>query len=286
MRKTFLRNDFCRSPTCIEAVPSNHFNRQTSQSVTSRRLIFVSSVAVDVDDVKFVINYDFPSNIEDYVHRIGRTGRSNNKGTSYTFFTQANGAKVDELVNILNETNQVRSEANNLSASVANSILFLSTSTRSFTGLKSTAEATVAVAVGAMEATDNSTAHSRKDHSEDLAQEEADDSIMVVVAAAGSREATETAAADSATENSRVARDRAMEIPHTETATPQDTRDSIIKHLDPSPLNQLHRIDGSTFLNHSATTNKTLDLWRMFFSLAVRFSPGYVPKLSTMQTIQ
>lgn len=56
-----------------------------------------------------MINYDFPSNIEDYVHRIGRTGRSNNKGTSYTFFTQSNGGKVDELVNILQETNQVRS---------------------------------------------------------------------------------------------------------------------------------------------------------------------------------
>lgn len=68
------------------------------------------SQKIDVDDVKFVINYDFPSNIEDYVHRIGRTGRSNNKGTSYTFFTQGNGAKVDELVNILNETNQVRIE--------------------------------------------------------------------------------------------------------------------------------------------------------------------------------
>lgn len=59
-----------------------------------------------MDDVKFVINYDFPSNTEDYVHRIGRTGRSNNKGTSYTFFTQANGAKVDELVAILTETKQ------------------------------------------------------------------------------------------------------------------------------------------------------------------------------------
>jgi len=66
----------------------------------------VASRGLDVDDVKFVINYDFPSNIEDYVHRIGRTGRSNNKGTSYTFFTQTNGGKVDELVNILQETNQ------------------------------------------------------------------------------------------------------------------------------------------------------------------------------------
>lgn len=66
-----------------------------------------------MDDVKFVINYDFPSNIEDYVHRIGRTGRSNNKGTSYTFFTQSNGAKVDELINILQETNQVRTNIEN-----------------------------------------------------------------------------------------------------------------------------------------------------------------------------
>lgn len=59
-----------------------------------------------MDDVKFVINYDFPSNAEDYIHRIGRTGRSNNKGTSYTLFTPANAGKVDELINILNETNQ------------------------------------------------------------------------------------------------------------------------------------------------------------------------------------
>ena len=28
----------------------------------------------DVKDIMFVINYDFPNNIEDYVHRIGRTG--------------------------------------------------------------------------------------------------------------------------------------------------------------------------------------------------------------------
>lgn len=73
------------------------------------KVIFLIPTVIDVDDVKFVINYDFPGNIEDYVHRIGRTGRSNNKGTSYTFFTQSNGAKVDELVNILQETNQVRS---------------------------------------------------------------------------------------------------------------------------------------------------------------------------------
>jgi len=34
-----------------------------------------------------VINYDYPNNSEDYVHRIGRTGRAGAKGTAITFFT-------------------------------------------------------------------------------------------------------------------------------------------------------------------------------------------------------
>jgi len=57
--------------------------------------------------VKFVINYDFPGGIEDYVHRIGRTGRSNKKGTAYTFFTRENGKHAKDLVNILTEAKQV-----------------------------------------------------------------------------------------------------------------------------------------------------------------------------------
>jgi len=61
----------------------------------------------DVDDVKFVINYDYPSNSEDYVHRIGRTGRLNKKGTAYTLFTNNNSAKANDLINVLKEANQV-----------------------------------------------------------------------------------------------------------------------------------------------------------------------------------
>jgi len=60
-----------------------------------------------VDDVKFVINYDFPSGIEDYVHRIGRTGRSDKKGTAYTFFTRENGKYAKDLMGILQEAKQV-----------------------------------------------------------------------------------------------------------------------------------------------------------------------------------
>lgn len=61
----------------------------------------------DVEDVKFVINFDYPSNSEDYVHRIGRTGRSDRTGTAYTFFTPSNSNKAADLVAVLKEAKQV-----------------------------------------------------------------------------------------------------------------------------------------------------------------------------------
>jgi len=60
----------------------------------------------DVKDVKLVINYDFPTNVEDYVHRIGRTGRGGAKGSATTFFTMDNAKQAKDLVNILREANQ------------------------------------------------------------------------------------------------------------------------------------------------------------------------------------
>lgn len=56
--------------------------------------------------MKYVINYDFPGSLEDYVHRIGRTGRAGAKGTAYTFFTVANARFAKELINILEEAGQ------------------------------------------------------------------------------------------------------------------------------------------------------------------------------------
>ena len=58
----------------------------------------------DVKDIKYVINYDFPNNCEDYIHRIGRTGRAGNKGVSYTYFTAENSKQARELVTILRES--------------------------------------------------------------------------------------------------------------------------------------------------------------------------------------
>merc|ERR1719420_699085 len=67
----------------------------------------VAARGLDVDDVKFVVNYDYPNNSEDYIHRIGRTGRKDQTGTAYTLFTSANSPKARDLVSVLTEAKQV-----------------------------------------------------------------------------------------------------------------------------------------------------------------------------------
>ncbi|MEO8041946.1 MAG: DEAD/DEAH box helicase [Acidobacteriota bacterium] len=49
----------------------------------------VAARGIDIDSVSHVINYDVPVVPEDYVHRIGRTGRAGNKGRAITLFTTA-----------------------------------------------------------------------------------------------------------------------------------------------------------------------------------------------------
>jgi superfamily II DNA/RNA helicase len=45
----------------------------------------VASRGLDIDNVSHVINYDIPATYDDYVHRIGRTGRGANRGIALTF---------------------------------------------------------------------------------------------------------------------------------------------------------------------------------------------------------
>lgn len=66
----------------------------------------VAARGLDVDGIKVVINYDYPQQTEDYVHRIGRTGRSNCTGEAYTFFTSNERKMAKELVAILEEAKQ------------------------------------------------------------------------------------------------------------------------------------------------------------------------------------
>ncbi|XP_072398680.1 uncharacterized protein [Diabrotica undecimpunctata] len=67
----------------------------------------VAARGLDVEGIKYVVNYDYPHSSEDYIHRIGRTGRSDSAGTSYAFFTPSNYKQARDLISVLNETNQV-----------------------------------------------------------------------------------------------------------------------------------------------------------------------------------
>lgn len=66
----------------------------------------VAARGLDVEDVKFVINFDYPNSSEDYVHRIGRTGRCQQIGTAYAFFTSNNQRQAKDLIAVLEEAGQ------------------------------------------------------------------------------------------------------------------------------------------------------------------------------------
>lgn len=55
---------------------------------------------------RVVINFDFPTGIEDYVHRIGRTGRAGASGLAYTFFSDQDAKHALDLVKVLEGANQ------------------------------------------------------------------------------------------------------------------------------------------------------------------------------------
>ena len=57
----------------------------------------VSSRGIDVSDVSHVINFDVPSVYEDYVHRIGRTGRAEKDGVSITFVNEAEKYHISNI---------------------------------------------------------------------------------------------------------------------------------------------------------------------------------------------
>lgn len=66
----------------------------------------VASRGIDIKDLTHVINFDFPRQIEEYVHRVGRTGRAGKTGISISFVTRGDWAHARELIKILEEANQ------------------------------------------------------------------------------------------------------------------------------------------------------------------------------------
>merc|ERR1712085_220210 len=68
----------------------------------------VAARGLDVDDIRMVVNFDFPNDTETYIHRIGRTGRAGKKGVAVSFFvSDKNGRMARDMIEILNRTQQV-----------------------------------------------------------------------------------------------------------------------------------------------------------------------------------
>merc|ERR550514_1893522 len=66
----------------------------------------VAARGLDISNVNHVINVDLPNNIDDYVHRIGRTGRAGNLGRATSFVNENSRAILRELCQLLEEANQ------------------------------------------------------------------------------------------------------------------------------------------------------------------------------------
>eukprot|EP01059_Diplonema_ambulator_P007328 TRINITY_DN167_c0_g1_i2.p1 TRINITY_DN167_c0_g1~~TRINITY_DN167_c0_g1_i2.p1 ORF type:complete len:562 (+),score=171.95 TRINITY_DN167_c0_g1_i2:63-1688(+) len=66
----------------------------------------VAARGLDIKDLPVVINFDFPGTMEDYVHRIGRTGRAGAKGDAYTFMTADDAKFSRDLIKLLNKNRQ------------------------------------------------------------------------------------------------------------------------------------------------------------------------------------
>ncbi|KAF9887567.1 RNA-dependent ATPase [Aspergillus nanangensis] len=66
----------------------------------------VAARGLDIPSVKLVINVTFPLTVEDYVHRIGRTGRAGAEGHAVTLFTETDKALSGALINVLKAAKQ------------------------------------------------------------------------------------------------------------------------------------------------------------------------------------
>lgn len=66
----------------------------------------VAARGLDIRDIQLVINLDMPSNIDSYVHRIGRTGRAGNKGVSISFVSSNDQGIIPKIWKIIQQQDQ------------------------------------------------------------------------------------------------------------------------------------------------------------------------------------
>ena len=85
-------------PCCIPTAPSANASRRCAVFATaSFEVLVATDIAargLDIAEVSHVINYDVPQHPEDYIHRIGRTGRAEHSGDAFTIMTAEDSSHV------------------------------------------------------------------------------------------------------------------------------------------------------------------------------------------------
>ncbi len=108
-----------------------HSNRSLKQRTTilkafktaQIRILVATDIAargIDVKNIELVLNYDLPENAQDYIHRIGRTGRAGNFGKAISFVSPNEIRKVKKIEQIIKKTIPL-SRLNNFHHSLPNS---------------------------------------------------------------------------------------------------------------------------------------------------------------------
>ncbi|CAJ1455119.1 unnamed protein product, partial [Effrenium voratum] len=84
------------------------FTLQDFKDGISNILIATSVAArgIDVKNVILVVNFKVPDHLEDYIHRVGRTGRAGKPGFAYTFIQPDEGDKAQDMVDAMRQCNQ------------------------------------------------------------------------------------------------------------------------------------------------------------------------------------
>ncbi|XP_061043788.1 probable ATP-dependent RNA helicase DDX4 isoform X3 [Eubalaena glacialis] len=111
----FIATFLCQEKISTTSIHGDREQREREQALGDFRcgkcpVLVATSVAargLDIENVQHVINFDLPSTIDEYVHRIGRTGRCGNTGRAISFFNpESDNHLAQPLVKVLSDAQQ------------------------------------------------------------------------------------------------------------------------------------------------------------------------------------
>lgn len=109
-----ISTDLCMKGYTVESIHGGREQCDREMALESLRngdvsILIATDVAsrgIDINDITVVINYDFTKDIEEYVHRVGRTGRAGKTGLAITLMTRRDWSKAKDLVNVMEKSGQ------------------------------------------------------------------------------------------------------------------------------------------------------------------------------------